>query len=93
MSNIEVFFLKTKKHKKQIFFVNIWVYFQENILYFDIQGIPLQTVKSNLALREGRKDISDILWHFFSRKHMPILISELVFIKKKWEIMKNRNNC
>ena len=59
---------------------------------FTLQGIPSQTVKSNLALRDGRKDISDIPWHFFSRKHMPILISELVFIKKKWEIMKNHNN-
>ena len=58
-----------------------------------IQGIPSETGKSNLAMREGRKDISDILWHFFSRKHMPILTSELVFIKNKWEIMKNHNNC
>ena len=67
-------------------------YMQVSPLCFDIQGIPSQTVKNNLALREGRKDISDILWQFFSRKHMPILISELVFIKKKWEIMKNHNN-
>ena len=54
-----------------------------------LQGISSQTVESNLALREGRKDISDILWQFFSRKHKPILISRLTFIKKKWEIMKN----
>ena len=33
-----------------------------------VQGIPSQTGKSNLALREGRKDISDILWHFFFKK-------------------------
>ena len=32
-----------------------------------LQGIPSQTGKSNLALREGRQDISDILWKFFSR--------------------------
>ena len=60
---------------------------------FDLQGIPSQTGKSNLVLREGRQDISDILWQFFSRKHMPILISELTFIKKKWEIMKNCIFC
>ena len=48
-----------------------------------VQGIPSQTEESNLALREGRKDISDILWHFLSRKHKPILISELTFIKKE----------
>ena len=47
-----------------------------------VQGIPSQTVKRNLALREERKDISDILWQFFSRKHKPILISRLTFIKK-----------
>ena len=57
-----------------------------------LQGIPSQTGKSNLALREGRKDISDILWQFFSRKYWPILISELIFIKNKWEIMKNHKN-
>ena len=38
--------------------------------------------------REGRNDIFYILWHFFSRKYMPILISNLTFIKKKWEIWK-----
>ena len=58
-----------------------------------ILGVRMQSVKSNLALREGRKDISDILWHFFSRKHKPILISELTFIKKKWEIIKNCIFC
>ena len=58
-----------------------------------VQGIRSQTVKSNLALREGRKDISDILWQFFSRKHKPILICRLTFIKKKWEIMKNCILC
>ena len=58
-----------------------------------IQGIPSQTGKSNLALREGRKDISDILWQFFSRKNKPILISRLTFIRKKWEIMKNGILC
>ena len=49
-----------------------------------LQGVSSQTGKSNLVLREGRKDISDILWHFFSRKFRPILISRLVFRKKKW---------
>ena len=58
-----------------------------------IQGIPSQTGKSNLALREGRKDISHILLQFFSRKYWPILIYELVFIKNKWEIMKDHKNC
>ena len=58
-----------------------------------IQGIPSQTGKSNLALREGRKDISHILLQFFSRKYWPILISVLIFIKNKWKIMKNHKNC
>ena len=58
-----------------------------------VQGVSSHTVISNLALREGRKDISDILGHFFSRKHIPILISKLAFIKKKWEIMKNTKNA
>ena len=64
-----------------------------DLLKQHIQGIPSQSGKSNLALREGRKYISDILWHFFSRKYWPILISDLVFIKNKWENMKNHNNC
>ena len=58
-----------------------------------VQGISLQTVQSNLCLREGRKDISDILRCFFSRKHMHVLISKLIFMKKKWEIMKNHKIC
>ena len=63
-----------------------------------IQGVSSQTGKSNLVLREGRKDISDILWHFFSIKFRPILISQLVFIKKlgnyekSHELIKNREN-
>ena len=42
------------------------------------QGISSHTVLSNLALRKGRIDISDIHihGHFFSRKHMGILISK-----------------
>ena len=66
---------------------------QLNNTYVYIQGIPSQTGKSNLALREGRQDIFDILWQFSSRKHMPILISKLIFIKKKWEIFKNCILC
>ena len=54
-----------------------------------VQGIPSQTGKSNVALREGWQDISDILWQFFSRKHMPIFKSKLIIIKKKWEILRN----
>ena len=34
--------------------------YENNI--FDLQGIPSQTEKSNLALIEGRQDISDILY-------------------------------
>ena len=35
-----------------------------------VQGISSQsqTVESNLAMREGRTDVSDILRHLFSRK-------------------------
>ena len=54
-----------------------------------IQGISSQTVESNLVLREGRTDISDILRQLFSIKLSPILISRLTFPKIKWEIMKN----
>ena len=68
-------------------------YFELRLDYYmsktHIQGVSSHTVISNLALREGRKDISDILGHLFSRKHIPILISKLAFIKKKREIMKN----
>ena len=60
---------------------------------FNLHGISSQIGKSDLALREGRQDISDILWQFFSRKHMPILISKLIFIKKKWEILENCILC
>ena len=34
-----------------------------------LQGIPSQTGESNLALRERRNDISDILYHFFQDKY------------------------
>ena len=54
-----------------------------------LQGISSQTVKSNLVLRERRTDISDILWHLFSRKLKPILTSKLTFPTNKLEIMKN----
>ena len=53
------------------------------MIFKKLQGISSQTVESNLALREGRTDISDILWHFFSRNHMPNLICNLTFYKKK----------
>ena len=39
-----------------------------------IQGISSQTVDKNLALREERTDISDILRLLFSRKFWSILI-------------------
>ena len=58
-----------------------------------LQGISFQTVISNLALRERRTDISDILWHLFSRKLKPILISKLTFPTNKWEVMKNYILC
>ena len=58
-----------------------------------IQGVLSQSVQDESVLREGRKDISDILGHFFSRKHMHVLISKLTFMKKKWEIMKNHKIC
>ena len=58
-----------------------------------IQGVLSQSVQDESVLREGRKDISDILEHFFSRKHMHVLISKLIFMKKKWEIMKNCIFC
>ena len=49
---------------------------------FYLQGISSQTVRSNLAQREGKTNISNILWHLFSRKFKPILISKLTFPKK-----------
>ena len=58
---------------------------QLNNTHVYIQSIPSQTRKSNLALREGRQDISDILLQFYFRKHMPILISKLIYIEKKWK--------
>ena len=41
-------------------FMNVHIK-QEKTDEFELQGIPSQTGKSNLALREGRQDISDIL--------------------------------
>ena len=39
VSNIEVLFLKMLKNiENKCFFMNTWVYFQENILHFDILG-------------------------------------------------------
>ena len=58
-----------------------------------LQGVLSQSVQDESVLREGRKDISDILEHFFSRKHMHVLISKLTFMKKKWEIRKNHKIC
>ena len=54
-----------------------------------IQGIPLQTVKSNLALREGRKDISDILWHFFVLPHYILHFKFNVKTKKIGQKLQN----
>ena len=65
--------------------------FHENLID-PLQGIPSQTGKSNLALREGRKDISDIPWQFFSRKTLAHFYIWAFFIKTKWEIMKNHKN-
>ena len=59
----------------------------------DVQGVLSQSVQDESVLREGRKDISDILEHFFSRKHKHVLISKLIFMKKKWEITKNCIFC
>ena len=35
-----------------------------------LQGTSYQTVKSNLAMREGRTDISDMQRHLFSKKKL-----------------------
>ena len=56
---------------------------------FYLQGISSQTVRSNLAQREGKTNISNILWHLFSRKFKTILISKLTVPKNKWEVKKN----
>ena len=53
------------------------------VWFCEIQGVSCQTVISNLALREEWTDISDILWHLYSRKLMKILISKLIFPKKE----------
>ena len=55
-----------------------------------ILGVSCLTYKSNLVQREGRTDISDILWHLFSRQLKPILISKFTFANRSKEIMKNR---
>ena len=41
-----------------------------------------RTYKSNLVQREGRIDISDILWHLLSKKICPFLyLSKFTFAK------------
>ena len=66
----------------------------KNLLKFaHIQGISSHTVISNSAQREGRTDISGILWHLFSSELMHILISKPTLPKKKWEVMKNYILC
>ena len=42
--------------------------FTQEISRSHIRGIPSQTGEINLTLREGRKDISNILWHLFFKK-------------------------
>ena len=54
-----------------------------------LQGVSCQNVISNLALREGRTDISEIQWHLFSRKLADILIHKLTIPKKNKKIRKN----
>ena len=46
MSNIEVLFLKMLKNiENKCFFVNTWVYFQENIIHFDIHALTFRKIK------------------------------------------------
>ena len=54
-----------------------------------IQGISSQTVISNLAPREGKTDISNILWYLFSRMFKPIFIFKPTVPKNISKIMKN----
>ena len=56
------------------------------VWFCDIQGVSCQTVISNFALKEEKADISDILWHLFSRKLMQILKSKLIFPKNIWKL-------
>ena len=52
------------------------------------------TVICYLAVREGRNYIYDILTvHFFSRKHMPILIFKLTYIKRNGNYEKLQNTA
>ena len=51
----------------------IWWGAAQKAQYFHavpLQDILSQTGERNLALREGRKDISDILWHFFQQNNL-----------------------
>ena len=60
------------------------LYFQpRDVLKRFLHCISSQTVESNLALREGRTDISDIQRHLFSGKLKPILMSKFTFPKNK----------
>ena len=49
-----------------------------------------RTYKINLVLREGRIDISNILWHLLSRKPMPIFISKFTFAKEMGNFEKSQ---
>ena len=56
-----------------------------------IQGVSSHTVISNLALREGKKDISDILGHFFQENIVPIrYLSLLLLVKRNGKLWKNK---
>ena len=46
-----------------------------------IQGISSQTASSNLDQREGRTDISDVIWHLFSSKLMVIAFKVVQILK------------
>ena len=54
-------FLKFRGLTKNCLTAFLYPFYHIKHLIKQIQGIPSQTGKSNLALREGRPDISDIL--------------------------------
>ena len=69
VSNIEVLFLDTLKNiENKCFFVNTWVYFQENIIHFDIHALTFQKIKRKWKIFSFEKKIffiSKIFFEFF----------------------------
>ena len=92
VSNIEVLFLKMLKNiKNKCFFVNTWVYFQENIIHFDIHALTFQKIKTKWKIFSFEKKnffISKIFFEIFWKKFFALNCFLGWFMAKKFFLKK-----